>query len=1827
MKKIIYFSAILFLAAFSFFSCDNIVGLGAKLNLEPPVVTITSPAFMQMLSEELEIKGTASDMQEIVNLEIMVERVSKTGNPWKHEWHAERGTWRSMSGGSDVWESCEGGWDINTQANSVEVEWSVKISMLDADDGEFLITVGAENNVKNRGAQAECRFIIDKDGPVTTVLSPPLDVNATGFIHYSLENPSLLNTLLNQSISVQYEVKDEFSIDTIQFILYDGGGHIYYEGEVIKGAGWSGRVTIFDKEDPEWKEGLPFINTNAGGVFPGSPHYLQLVSHAYDKAENEEIANHGWFCYWPESDRPWVTGVGYETAVIANRAENQIYPGSDIQLLSYDDDGVHSVSYDIYKSVNGVLVEKIGEKVIKINEPFSEDSPPSAFFSFPITAPEEAAIYYITIDCEDINGTKGLNRVRYFSVMDISKPDVQITSPDSNLTLFGDSAGTFNITGNASDGIDPKSLYVVWIKPGNSTDRFEYQSAESEVWDIVDTPRTGVIDGADYWDAPEGNKVFKLNLGMQTIGSDGRRYRDFSFSLNLFTHLGIGSSVTDVKLVTQSFVFRVEGNSGNAVTKFHSVRGDINPPVLTIQDIVIKRSGHVDQTIPASSFDSPTFKLPNLEVNDRIEVNGTWSDDSFTAWNNVSLMGDFEVTWNGVTKINNGDSTIVTLNTNGTWKVDSFVLDANEVLKGGGLIEARLRDLGGNMATARLSARADTDTPVFMFISSEMADGAYNTGRTIEIYLEFNKDVIKVPAANPTLTLNTGVNATYKGQANGGTDGHHRHVFTYTVAAGNTNVDVLTVNSMNTTDADWEDLNAIPNNPKMQIPTGRNLGNTKAIRIDTAAPTITRIHALNDTGHYNAGKTIYIVVTFNEEIGFTQGNGNLTTLNLNGSTAGVAGSPMLMGNSSLLFTYLVAAGNNASTLDATSFVLGTGAGIADIAGNALTSNAIPSSANISTNTVEPKTITIDTDRPAAPAITGTIASGGSSPDSESFTIAGEVNAIIEYQINGGPWLSYKNVEVDISTTGTYNIITRQTDLAGNESPWSTPYSMEILRTEKFLQSLDGSTPGTYSSGTINIDFKLSGSRIPIVVSGTPRLRLNVTKTGGAIAYANSTGIVSGTTILRFAYTIEAGDSVDVLGITALELSGANITAAGTNVNNSLTSDFAEEQALSFYTNIRIRTDIPELLGNPVLTNDSLTLTFSEDIDKGEGLIILEQPASTYRAPAVLSKTEYNRYLGRNSAIATYYTKGTNGADELGNPDLTEKYVLNFNYDPTEQALINILTSNTVKANRVEIDVRSGAVTRTGAVLTVNLTPAWGFQLGVKGVDYDITLDRRIVQDEQNNTLAVDVTRIGIRNPGVNPPVIRVNKEKERIENSATNIPNLSLTYYYNWAPPPPANAPVSISTPANQVGWANLGSFSIGPTFTAYVQANAPGPNYFNLKNFVHGEATGTGQFQTNVGVWHNAGTNQLHAGWNNPGGNGWTQIATGDSTAGANGALQQIQNYSQNIWVSINDNNANLETGMNFGRGGIVIYHLWAQAQLGDVVESTSRDTPPVAGYINVGISRIEVTQTNQSPTTLVAIQPLTASVKITSQTPGVVIRYSRNVTETSAFSGPFKMGDHTKPSVTMPTSSTTVYNGTFNIGENDLKGNLYAIRAQIYNGNTAVTDAVAYETASRSVIMFSNIPEANNWNGLNTAAGTGNQVQLWIRGGDDLNGESATPGFPLSWAETDYSGIRLFTRPSSAGGIWYWVSWNVNTAAFFNFLAGRTPNNAGAGTGVGSLEDIRNNGPTRWAWAKNAWSLQHREFPLYPGGALLFTRDTRVSNPATENFEFYNAFSRRRD
>lgn len=785
------------------------------------------------------------------------------------------------------------------------------------------------------------------------------------------------------------------------------------------------------------------------------------------------------------------------------------------------------------------------------------------------------------------------------------------------------------------------------------------------------------------------------------------------------------------------------------------------------------------------------------------------------------------------------------------------------------------------------------------------------------------------------------------------------------------------------------------------------------------------------------------------------------------------------------------------------------------------------------------------------------------------------------------------------TSGKYKIETVAEDIYGNQGAdifYFYVYETEV--TGPLLQSYGGTPSGLYGLGAvINIFLNL---RDPARISTGATLTLNVNKTSGTAMAVLDTA-TNGTNQLKFSYTVVAGDHVDVLKIISINYTGIT-KPDGTSLPppNNLTTT----KDLDFYTRIQISTDSP-VLNNVTLSGTTLTLAFSKTIFKGTGNITLTQQG-TLLAPAVMSKAEYSRF-GGNSVLGNYYTAGINGTDSAGNPDTTEKYILNYSTNTNDGALITALTNN--GAFKIDVPVASGAVTVNGSSLSIDLSETWGYSPRVKGVNYAVTYPQGIVRDSQNNqVVALTGTARTFNVTGVNAPVIRIQKNRGTVTNDAGTpggIFGVGEPVIY-WV----KNAKISATPVSDGHEWVSTGELSID--LGAQVRFSTNGYDVTGIKenktNFPSAEQDFTIQVTLTDNVNSNGQSLYNGGSTNNPG--AWNDFAYGwygqDLSNQNNTKTFWINPYKYKNITSISTQNQYLRFNNIYVDFDTVGASKLTQTQYDALTEQNK------TGYLRV--SKYASYETRYKYV-LTSTQPTTAQVKIDCQTPSATIRYNTAVTTTSAYGGKFGLsneaGHPVKPVVTMPTNSNmTSYSSPFNIGTASISdGLLYAVRAEATNSGSTAT---AYEKAARSVIRFNDITSAKNWSTLlDKADALSRELHLWLRGGDDLSGSSLTPGFPLSWSDHDFTGVRLMTKDGATNN-WYWITWEVSTQAYFHFLAGTT-----------STATQAVNGPHDWGWSKNAWAFQHAEYPLYAGGSLLFSTATQVTHPATDSFEFYDTFS----
>ena len=339
---------------------------------------------------------------------------------------------------------------------------------------------------------------------------------------------------------------------------------------------------------------------------------------------------------------------------------------------------------------------------------------------------------------------------------------------------------------------------------------------------------------------------------------------------------------------------------------------------------------------------------------------------------------------------------------------------------------------------------------------------------------------------------------------------------------------------------------------------------SEKVTVDETLPTVSSVVASPSKGDLDAGKVVTLTVDFSAKV--TVAGSPVLKLNDGGLAHYVSGS----GTSALKFTYSVAAGQNTADLTVTGLALAGGATIRDAAGNnAVLSGAVRNPAGI---------LEVDT---RAPTIKSVNTSGSGITNGKGDLDAGKVVVLTvafseRVTVTGKPTLKLNDggVASYLSGSGTTALKFAYTVAAGQNTADLTVTGLALAggATIRDAAGNNAVLAGaiTNPAGVLQIDTKAptiksvitSGSEITngkgdldagktvvltvdfsekVTVSGHPVLKLN---DGGLARYVGG----SGSTALKFTYTVAAGQNTADLTVTGVALAGgATIRdAAGNN---------------------------------------------------------------------------------------------------------------------------------------------------------------------------------------------------------------------------------------------------------------------------------------------------------------------------------------------------------------------------------------------------------------------------------------------------------------------------------------------------------------------------------------------------------------------------------------------------------------------------------------------------------------------------------------------------------
>ena len=342
---------------------------------------------------------------------------------------------------------------------------------------------------------------------------------------------------------------------------------------------------------------------------------------------------------------------------------------------------------------------------------------------------------------------------------------------------------------------------------------------------------------------------------------------------------------------SHSFTAKATDTAGNTTTTsavtatINTGQVDTTPPTETIST-----------TINTNTGATATITSGGVTKDTTLGLSGTVSDaggvSSVQIYDGATLLGSAKVS-------------------SGNWSYTTAALP-----NGSHSFTAKATDTAGNTTTTpAVTATVDTKAPTISSVVANPATANLDAGNTVALTVNFSENVMV--AGTPFLTLNDGGTAAYAG--GGGTSAL---TFNYLVAAGDNTSDLrvtgLTLNGATITDG------ALNN----AVLTGAVKNPTGVLKIDTTAPTVTKVLSSVASGRVNTGGTVRITIDTSEAVSV---NGSPTLLLNDGGTASYDAAHST--TTALAFNYTVAAGQVTTDLVVSGIQLPSTTSIEDLAGN------------------------------------------------------------------------------------------------------------------------------------------------------------------------------------------------------------------------------------------------------------------------------------------------------------------------------------------------------------------------------------------------------------------------------------------------------------------------------------------------------------------------------------------------------------------------------------------------------------------------------------------------------------------------------------------------------------------------------------------------------------------------------------------------------------------------------------------------------------------------------------------------------------------------------
>ncbi len=1240
LKKSVYFIGGIILSLSLLFSCT--IGMGQSLDLEAPQLSVTSHMSGSKVGLEVDLSGTCTDNNAVTRVSI-----KNVENDFTFEDAVVSGT-----------------------------SWKTHLSLSKDFEGDRTFIITAHDAVGNASTKSYAILVlsIDETGPndedwyldrgnsIRTEVAELEELKATNL--YLSKNKDIPQ---NEKFTVYGSLYDAMSISEVTLGLYTVNGKLLiektYSSDPDNADKYIGEnKSIFSPAFEFTHDELKDLIDDDGSTLESGCHYLGLKCYLEDEHGNNFTRNIGYMVWWPESDLPGI----YQNEIDIENSTLSVLINSSISLDIFDDDGLEEIYYalkvdTIYDEIPGTtLAEKcnaviendggIRDKLLLIDAAANEVGGSATDLAektkredqADIKTPSYPSTMYLIACAKDING-KWNCRIIYTTISDASSPMLFIESPRNNeKPQMNGGTNSFTIQGYALGKNESSSLQLVYIS-GDATSESKKSTAKK------------ILDGELTADPAKGQILEDITLMPATM-DEGLKKQAFEKTFDIIDDL---SKYRGDKETSYFFMFRLQG-TGSVVDQIYQLNKDIALPTITVVEPnnmqAIDYTKNKDDNDVGLTIKFKASKESGLAIVDqKLSYNGS-----------VWTLGE------GLTK--DGEYFVKTF-------TQAELKDIHET-NPQPQFEITVKDALGYESTEQRTVVLTT-LPSLEEITSENPSGTYIKDKVITFQAKFT-DAVRVrdlsSTKKPRLKIKYSESDTAEKWAEYSTgSGTTTLQFTYKVPAGAESKGISIATLADNKIIDLNGCKIVPvaaGDGDAYITTPSKVLVGKTFALDGVAPTITTLNLSSDIAVENADGNFYlkadnkltVTIALSEKVSISgspslqmkvKGKDSVTPLVFDFKDINEEGTE-------LTFEHIVKAGTANGTVQitkATCFDANNLKLISDVNDNGLvlSTSAAVTDTKFIVDTEKPEKLTVNITAKKNPTNVNGIDTYIVSP---SLSITGnEAGSKVEYSLyNGVDWNEY-STPVSIEN-GSYKIIARQTDKAGNVSDLTDPLSIVVDSAFPSIVDFTVSSPdGNYKVGS-KVQFALSFSdKVKVASSNTSKVTFESVNTPTATRTANVVATAAeGQNTVIFEYTVQAGDNLKGIVLKSVSFNGFTDTKG--TASGTVKIDKIETRSGIILDGVtpKLTMAAPAMKGDETNfsglnnttsgistekdnSNFKITLTFAENVYKEVGNIILQRKGD-WAIPAVMERDEFLSVYNKMDATNKELIMKTSGGKEL-----------------------------------------------------------------------------------------------------------------------------------------------------------------------------------------------------------------------------------------------------------------------------------------------------------------------------------------------------------------------------------------------------------------------------------------------------------------------------------------------------------------------------------------------------------------------------------------------------